>query len=110
MMVSNRKAALLSGLVCPGLGQLYQGKTRKGVAIVISITIVLLALFVRISRLTWKTAAIIGPLGLEGVRMDPATLASLNRQAWVQNWWLLLLFIALLIYAVIDAAMAKNEG
>jgi hypothetical protein len=108
-MVLNRKAALLSGLVCPGLGQLYRKQTRKGAAIVISITIILGALFVRIFLLTWKTAAVIGPFGLEGVRLDPATLATLNHQAWVRNWWLLVIFIALWLYSIIDALVSSSS-
>lgn len=44
-MNQNQKAALLSGLVYPGLGQLKKKQTAKGIAIVILITFDVLWLF-----------------------------------------------------------------
>jgi len=107
-MNSNQKAALLSGLLFPGLGQIYHKQKAKAAIIIILVSFFLLWLVVRIFRLTWNAMAIIGPYGLEGVRMDPQTFASLHHQAWAQNWWVLSLIIVLWLYAILDALLAKQ--
>jgi hypothetical protein len=109
-MKSNHKAALLSGLAFPGLGQIYQKQKAKAAIIIILVSFFLLWLVVSIFRMTWNAMAIIGPYGLEGARMDPQTIASLHYQAWAQNWGVLAIIIVLWLYAILDALLAKKEA
>jgi len=106
----NRRAAVLSGLVCPGLGQLYKKEKAKGAIIVSLIAIDLLWLFVRIMKLVWRTVTVTGPGGIEAMKLDPQTMAELHRAAWIQNWWLLAIFVAIWIYAIIDAAYTESAA
>jgi hypothetical protein len=102
-MTPRGKAALVSGLVFPGLGQVMNKQVAKGAVMMASISVFVLWLAVRIFRLTWKTMAITGPDGLESVRMDPDAIARLHHQAWALNWGFVLVIMAIWIYSVIDA-------
>ena len=108
-MTPRVKAAFLSGLVFPGLGQVLNKSVAKGAAMMASISIFVLWLAVRIFRLTWKTMAITGPDGLESMRMDPDAIARLHNQAWALNWWLAALIMAIWIYSIIDAYYFGNK-
>jgi hypothetical protein len=106
-MNQNQKAALLSGLVYPGLGQIKKKQTAKGIVIVVLITFDVLWLFERIMVLVWNTGTATGPDGMPTVKMDPATFALLHHQAWVQNWWLVVIFAVIWIYSIVDAAVSQ---
>ena len=108
-MTPRVKAAFLSGLVFPGLGQVLNQQKAKGAVMMASISIFLLWLTVRIFRLTWKTMAITGPDGLQSMRMDPDAIARLHNQAWALNWWLAALVMAIWIYSIIDAYYLSGD-
>lgn len=103
------KAALMSGLVFPGLGQVFNKQKAKGAVMIASVSVFFVWLTVRIFRLTWKTIAVTGADGLESMRMDPESIARLHNQAWALNWWLAAIIMAIWAYSIIDAYYLGGE-
>jgi hypothetical protein len=98
------KAFLLSAFILPGLGQLYKGDRSKGGIILILVNIFLLiALFTILRSL--------GPILLATHRGDVSQMARVLetlRHSSPGARWLLGGFACLWLYAVIDAALAKQ--
>lgn len=99
MMRINIKAALLSALVLPGLGQLYKGSKVKGGGMIVLVNVFLLgALFLAMQgmgkiMLSAKSSGIGGAEKvLETMRNDTPAAR-----------WLLAAFFGLWLYGVIDA-------
>ena len=100
----NIKAALLSALVLPGLGQLYKGSKLKGGVMIVLVNIFLLgALFLAMQgmgriMLSAKVS------GIEGVGK---VLEQLRNETPAARW-LLAAFFGLWLYGVIDAFIDKR--
>ena len=90
---------LYSGLVFPGVGQWILGQRRKAVLIVVWITLLVAALFVRLFVLVYD---MLYP-SLSQFQLPPELLSEVHKQAYLDNWWLLLLIIAIWIGSVVDA-------
>jgi len=106
-MKVNLKAALLSAFVLPGLGQLYKGNRLKGsVLLILANIFLLLALFLVLRG--------IGPI------VSAAMLSGADDPYWIADQiqqlrtpfvkWLLTIFSAIWLYAVIDAAIGKGKA
>lgn len=97
------KAALLSGLILPGIGQLYKGSRIKGMVLIVCVNILLLAaLFVILPGL--------GKLALARAVGEQAGIAAVT--AYISNYspygkTLLALFALLWCYGVTDAACSS---
>jgi len=103
-MKTNIKAALLSALVLPGLGQLRTGRKAKGILIIAAVNIFLLIAVTSTIRSMGKVA---GPAG--GGEKDAAqTIAALQKESPMAGW-LLLLFFIIWAYAVIDALLDRHS-
>ncbi|GEM_PF-991893 len=97
------RAALYSGLVLPGLGQIYTGKRKKGYAIAGAVISLIAWLGVRIFRLVYHV--LITDEGFENLifYLDEKTLATIHRMAYRQNLWLVILIVGLWLYSTLDA-------
>ncbi len=107
-MKDNMKAALMSALILPGVGQIYRGSRLKGGLMVLSVTILLM------------TAFIVGAMAMQDAlrgtvasgAVDAAEIAGRLR-AWLPAvYWLGGGLLCLWIYGVADAFLAgdKREG
>ena len=99
-------AVLLSALVLPGLGQLYQGKRLKGAVLIALVNLFLLgALFLVLRSL--------GPFLLAAKTSGVGAAAEMLEQVRAENpgvRWLLVAFLGLWGYGVIDAARGPGNG
>jgi TM2 domain-containing membrane protein YozV len=102
MKVSTR-AALLSGLILPGLGQHYNGQRLKGVSIMAATVLLVGALGWRIFSLLYRALSAPEIMDRLPFSLTPQIIARLHQQAYVQNWWLLLLIAGLWIFSIADA-------
>lgn len=100
------KAFLLSAFVLPGLGQLYKGDRLKGIVLIILVNIFLLtSLFLVLQG--------IGPLIASSYLSTPPETARLVEQLQGQSpaaRWLLGAFVAVWIYAAVDAALSTAHS
>jgi len=104
-MKINIKAALLSALVFPGLGQLYKGERVKGVILLVWVNILLLVLFCLILQQLM-------PLILssqESGATDATKILERLRHGGPLVRLLLAAFGGLWFYSWIDAAMGKKR-
>jgi TM2 domain-containing membrane protein YozV len=102
LMKENMKAALLSALILPGVGQFYLGRKLKGAILVLFVTLLLLV------------AVILAVMAIQDALrgsggMDPVVLA-----ARLSNWvpaalWLLGVFLCLWVYGVADALLGAGK-
>jgi len=109
-MKPRTKAALLSGLAYPGLGQIYNKQSGKAAALIVSITLLLIWLLVRIFLLTYHTILPAGAEDIAALNLDPKLIAHLHHQVWAQNWWVLILIAAAWIYAMVDAYLMAGKA
>ena len=104
-MKINIKAALLSALVFPGLGQLYKGERVKGVILLVWVNILLLVLFCLILQQLM-------PLILssqESGATDATKILERLRHGGPLVRLLLAAFGGLWFYSWIDAAVVKKR-
>jgi hypothetical protein len=101
----NIKAALLSALVFPGLGQLYKGERVKGVIIFVWVNILLLVLF---SLVLQQLMPFILSSQQSGVT-DLTKILERLRPGSPLVRLLLAAFCGLWFYSWIDAAMRKKR-
>ena len=92
-----RRAALLSGLILPGLGQWLLGRRVKGCLTMLVFTALVVLLGARIFLLVHE-AMFGGAMSAGG-----DWIAELHRRAYAENWWLLLPVLAIWVWSVIDA-------
>jgi len=97
------RAALLSGLVLPGLGQYLNGQRVKAGVIMTAITVLVLALGGRIFSLVYQVLAAATAPGSLILIPSKQTLAEIHRRAYSENGWLLLLIVSLWLYSIGDA-------
>ncbi len=104
-MKINFKAALLSALVFPGLGQLYKGDRAKGMIIVMLVNILLLVLFYLVMRQLL-------PLVISAQRGSPADTARVLLKRLYSDTpsfrLLLAAFAGFWLYGWLDAAIDKT--
>ena len=99
------KAALLSALVLPGLGQLYKGDRTKGVLLIISVNIfIMVALYMLIRHV----APLILSSRMNGAFDTQVILERLHGRGPAVRL-LLAAFCVLWMYSWIDAAVGKSE-
>jgi hypothetical protein len=104
-MKNSWKGALLSGLVFPGLGQIILRHYKRGIALMLAVSISLLVIVVKATRLA---LAILEKIESEGGPIDISTISNAATQALTPSdsliYNLLLLWIAFCwIVGVIDA-------
>lgn len=102
-MKINVKAALMSALILPGLGQLYKGEKIKGVILIVLVNIFILAAFFMVLKY-------VGPLlvsaGLNG-KIDPNMVLERLHTGGAAVRYLLAAFCGLWLYSWIDAGLVK---
>jgi hypothetical protein len=109
MKVATR-AALLSGLILPGLGQYYNHERLKGV-VIMTVTVLLVgALGWRIFFLVYHTLWVPEILERFPFSLTPQLVERLHRQAYARNWWLLSLIVALWLFSIVDAYRVARKG
>jgi len=104
-MKNRIKCVALSAFVLPGLGQLCHGRRLKGgVMLALDNVFILAALFVALrSAGKLMLAGRVGPLDAEKV------LAGIQADAPYARW-MLVAFLLLWIFGVVDAALDKGEN
>jgi len=101
----NIKAALLSALVLPGLGQLYKGcKLKGGVMIALVNVFLLAALFVAMQGMGKIMLSVSGS-GVDGMEK---VLQKMQKDTPAARW-LLAAFFGLWLYGVIDALLNNKD-
>ena len=102
-MKLSTRAALLSGLVLPGLGQYLNGQRVKAGVMISAISVMILALGWRIFSLVYQVLAAANPAGALILIPSQKTLAEIHRRVYSENGWLLFLIVALWLYSIGDA-------
>jgi hypothetical protein len=100
----NVKAALLSGLVLPGLGQFYAGRKLLGILLILVVNLFLLAgflIFILAVGHAMGSAAPGAPPSISRISEEIKSIAP-----W--GGWFLLIFILLWLYATIDALIDRS--
>jgi hypothetical protein len=98
-------AILLSALVLPGLGQLYQGKRVKGAVLIALVNLFLLAALFLVLRS-------LGPFLLAAKTSGVGAAGQMLEQVRAENpgvRWLLAAFLGLWGYGIIDAARGRSD-
>lgn len=104
-MQINLKAALLSALVLPGLGQLYKGCKLKGGVLIFLVNLFIIA------------ALVVALQGVGEIVVSSRTAGAPQMHTVLENLrnenpgarWLLAGFLGLWLYGVIDALLAKKK-
>jgi len=109
-MEAPTRAALLSGLVLPGLGQYANGQRPKGVSIMAATVVLVGVMGWRIFSLVYHALWTPEVLDRFPLSVTPQLLERLHRQAYAQNWWLLLLIIGLWLFSIGDAYRAAKKA
>ncbi len=102
-MKNNVKAALLSALVLPGLGQLQKGCKLKGVILITLVNIFLLAALAYVLKGATRIFVASGNTGKPDIAR---VLADLQRET-PEARWLLGAFFIIWTYGVVDALLDK---
>jgi len=101
----NIKAALLSALVLPGVGQIYRGRKLKGGILVLLVSILLLAVVI---LLAFALRDFIHAVRLSG-NMDAVHSAEILRTWAPAALWLGGAFFCLWLYGVADALLDTGK-
>ena len=102
----NCKAALLSGLVLPGLGQLYKGERTKGTILILTVNLFLLGMVFMVMK---YIAPIIISAGMEG-RYDTGQILAQLKSGGPAVKLLLSMFCVVWAYSWIDAALGNRRN
>lgn len=105
-MKKNITAALLSGLVLPGAGQLYRGRKLKGGIMLLLVTILLLFL---VTVLASTVQECMEATRLHG-ELDETLLAEVLRRRAPAALWLSGAFFSLWVFGVVDALLDRGNG
>ncbi len=104
-MNKNIKAALLSALVFPGLGQLYKGCRLKGFVLIFAVNVLFLVAIALVLKAIYALSL---SGGLSGTA-DPAKTADLILAGNPAFAWLLAIFGGLWLYGVLDALLSSSK-
>ncbi|MFO8057298.1 MAG: hypothetical protein R6V10_08395 [bacterium] len=96
-MTTKVRAALLSGLVLPGLGQWAQGRRKAGALSAAGFLLLLLALAIKIAYIAYDFWTVAG-----------MTMAEVHRRVY-GIWWLILPLLAIWIWSTVDAYMVGKK-
>jgi hypothetical protein len=96
-----RRAALLSGLVMPGVGQWLLGRRRLGAATVAVVLLLVALLAVRIFFLVYH--GLVPDGDMLAMRITAEVIADIHRRAYTENWPLLAAIIVIWGWSVWDA-------
>jgi TM2 domain-containing membrane protein YozV len=99
------KAALLSGLVLPGLGQIYKGEKIKGTILILLVNIFL---FAAVYLMLKFAAPLILSAGMNG-RIDAKQVLDQLHGRGPAVRFLLSSFFGLWLFGWIDAALGKSR-
>jgi TM2 domain-containing membrane protein YozV len=101
----NRKliAILLSGLVMPGLGQLYLGRKIKGGILIFLVNLFILAALAVLAKGLGKLFILAHTTGA----VDQTTIIAALQEASPFGRWLIGLFLVIWVYAIMDVVMGK---
>ena len=110
-MKANKKAALLSGLLYPGIGQFYLKKMLLGGTLVVATTVCLFYLFREVFKLTSQIAAEIqqGTMPLDINQMYSQIHSSLYNSDSNALTIMLYTLVAVWIISIIDALFTKEK-
>jgi TM2 domain-containing membrane protein YozV len=110
-MTKSLKAALLSGLVCPGLGQIFLHRYRRGI---ILIALVLAGFTCIIVTAMGTALALMQQLELQGEAIDIATISRLAAQSTTSASTLmyigLFVIVCCWLFAILDACWIGKAG
>jgi TM2 domain-containing membrane protein YozV len=105
-MKENFKAALLSALVLPGVGQLYRGRVVKGGILVALVTIVLLIMVFLAALAAQDVLHVVRVTGT----IDAGILAERLQGRMPAVLWLAGILFCLWLYGIVDAFLADGSG
>ncbi len=95
------KAMLLSGLVCPGLGQWRLGARLKGALMAAAVIGLVMVLGVKVFHTVWEVLAPGGDI--MAARFTREAIDEAHKEAYLRNWWVLLPIVAVWLYGIFDA-------
>jgi hypothetical protein len=98
------KAGLLSALVLPGIGQIYQGRKLRGGVIIVLVNLFLLGGLALVLRSIGRIAA----SAAAGTAIDRSLVIQALQQDGTGGRWLLAGFVALWLYSAADAFFGGN--
>jgi hypothetical protein len=104
-MRTNIKAALLSGLVLPGLGQLYKGCRIKGAVMIALVNLFIMGALVLALQGVGK---ILVSSNLPGTPDMAQVLETMRNDTPVARW-LLAGFFGIWLYGVVDALVGRKK-
>ncbi len=104
-MKKNIKAALLSALVLPGLGQLYKGCKLKGVILITLVNVFLLTALAYVMKGVGRIVA----TGTTG-KLDIARALTDLQQETPEVRWLLAAFFIVWAYGTVDALIGNHAS
>jgi TM2 domain-containing membrane protein YozV len=105
-MKENVKAALLSALVLPGVGQIYRGRTVKGGILIALVSLVLVV---------FATLAVLAAQNIQQVvqvsgTVDAAALVDGLRSRIPAFLWLGGVLLAVWVYGIVDAILESGSN
>jgi TM2 domain-containing membrane protein YozV len=111
-MKKSMKAALLSGLVFPGVGQVYLGCRRRGWALIVSVILLFVYLVIHITVHAYREIA---AAAAKGVAIDitavrKAVAASSDTVTTVGLALLVLIWLAAIVDACVAGERLENTG
>ncbi len=106
-MKKSMKAALLSGLVFPGVGQVYLGQRRRGWAFIVSVILLFVTVVIRITMHAYReiAAAAANGVAIDITAIQKAVAAGSDTVTTAGLALLVLIWLA----AIIDACMAGER-
>jgi len=96
-MKSKSRAALLSGLVLPGLGQWILGRKKTAVLSAAGFLLLLAALAVRTAYIAYEFVTVAG-----------TTMAYVHREVY-GTWWLIVPLLAIWVWSIADALRKEKS-
>lgn len=111
-MKKSMKAALLSGLVFPGVGQVYLGRRRRGWALIVSVILLFVYLVIHITVLAYREIAAAAAKGvaIDITALQKAVTASSDTVTTAGLALLVLIWLAAIIDAYMAGERLENTG
>jgi hypothetical protein len=111
-MKKSMKAALLSGLVFPGTGQLYLGQRRRGWALIFSVLLIFVYIVIRMTAQAYReiAAAAAQDVAIDMTALQKAVAASSDTVTTAGLSLLVLIWLAAIIDAYIAGERLQGTG